>query len=102
MQKSIVYYEFRIPLSLDITVAIPYHIGIMNIPLSSHFTAKKLFRFVFPSVIMMLFTSVYGVVDGYFVSNFTGKTPFAAVNLILPFIMAIGFLCCRMSFKASL
>lgn len=64
----------------------------MNIPLSSHFTAKKLFRFVVPSVMMMLFTSVYGVVDGFFVSNFTGKTPFAAVNLIMPFIMAIGTL----------
>ncbi|MBQ2324973.1 MAG: MATE family efflux transporter, partial [Clostridia bacterium] len=43
-----------------------------------------------PSIIMMIFTSVYGVVDGYFVSNFVGKTPFAAVNFIYPFIMVLG------------
>ena len=62
----------------------------MNIQISDHFTTKRLIRFVFPSIIMMIFTSIYSVVDGFFVSNFTGKTPFAAVNLIMPLIMAIG------------
>lgn len=60
------------------------------IKLSEHFTYKKLLRFTMPSIIMMIFTSVYGVVDGYFVSNFVGKTPFAAVNFIYPFIMVLG------------
>lgn len=59
----------------------------MTIQLSDHFTAKRLLRFVFPSIIMMVFTSIYGVVDGFFVSNYAGKTAFAAVNLIMPFIM---------------
>ena len=62
----------------------------MKIQLSDHFTYKKLFRFTLPSVIMMIFTSIYGVVDGYFVSNYVGKTPFAAINLIYPFIMVLG------------
>ncbi|MCI9336874.1 MAG: MATE family efflux transporter [Lachnospiraceae bacterium] len=62
----------------------------MNIQLSDKFDYKKLLRFTFPSVIMMVFTSVYGVVDGYFVSNFVGKTPFAAVNFIMPFLMILG------------
>lgn len=62
----------------------------MKIQLSDHFTYKKLLRFVFPSIIMMVFTSIYGVVDGLFVSNYTGKTAFAAVNLIMPFIMILG------------
>ncbi len=62
----------------------------MKIQISDHFTNKKLFQFVFPSIAMMIFTSIYGVVDGYFVSNFTGKTPFAAVNIIMPFIMLMG------------
>ena len=57
----------------------------MRIQLSEHFNYRKLIRFVVPSIIMMIFTSVYGVVDGLFVSNFVGKTPFAAVNLIYPF-----------------
>ena len=57
----------------------------MEIQLSDHFDYKRLLRFVFPSIIMMIFTSIYGVVDGFFVSNFVGKTPFAAVNLIMPF-----------------
>ncbi len=61
-----------------------------NISLSSHFTYRKLFYFTFPSVIMMFFTSIYGVVDGYFVSNFAGKTAFAAINLVIPFIMILG------------
>ena len=54
----------------------------MNIQLSDHFTYKKLFRYVFPSVMMMIFTSMYSVVDGFFVSNFVGKTSFAAINLM--------------------
>ena len=62
----------------------------MKIKLSDHFTYKKLFRFTLPSIAMMLFTSVYGVVDGFFVSNYAGKTPFAALNLIMPFIMLLG------------
>ena len=62
----------------------------MKIQLSDHFTYQKLFKFTLPSVIMMIFTSVYGVVDGYFVSNYVGKTPFAAVNFIYPFIMLLG------------
>ena len=62
----------------------------MSIQLSDHFTYKKLMRFTLPSIIMMIFTSVYGVVDGFFVSNFVGKTPFAAVNFIMPFIMILG------------
>ncbi len=60
------------------------------IQLSDHFTLVRLFRFCLPSVVMMVFTSIYGVVDGYFVSNFVGKTPFAAVNLIMPFLMILG------------
>ncbi|MBE6701728.1 MAG: MATE family efflux transporter [Ruminococcaceae bacterium] len=64
----------------------------MNISLGSHFDYKTLFKFTFPSVIMMVFTSVYGVVDGYFVSNYVGKTPFAAVNFIMPFLMILGSL----------
>ncbi len=62
----------------------------MSIQLSNHFTYKKLLRFTLPSVVMMIFTSIYGVVDGFFVSNFVGKTPFAAVNLIMPFLMILG------------
>lgn len=60
------------------------------IQLSDHFTLGRLYRFCLPSVVMMVFTSIYGVVDGYFVSNFVGKTPFAAVNLIMPFLMILG------------
>ena len=62
----------------------------MSIQLSNHFTYKKLLRFTLPSVVMMIFTSIYGVVDGFFVSNFVGKTPFAAVNFIMPFLMILG------------
>lgn len=61
-----------------------------QIQISDHFTIPRLLRFVFPSIIMMIFTSIYGVVDGFFVSNYVGKTPFAAVNLIMPLLMAIG------------
>ena len=62
----------------------------MHISLSEHFNYRKLLRFTFPSVIMMIFTSIYGVVDGLCVSNFVGKTPFAAINLIWPFLMILG------------
>ncbi len=62
----------------------------MNIQLSEHFNYKKLLRFTLPSIVMMIFTSIYGVVDGFFVSNFVGKTPFAAVNFIMPFLMILG------------
>lgn len=59
----------------------------MKIQLSDHFSLGRLMRFTIPSIIMMVFTSVYGVVDGFFVSNLVGKTPFAAVNFIWPFLM---------------
>lgn len=62
----------------------------MKIQLSDHFSYSRLIRFTLPSIGTMIFTSVYGVVDGFFVSNFAGKTPFAAVNLIMPFLMIIG------------
>lgn len=62
----------------------------MNIKLSDHFTYKKLLRFTIPSIVMMIFTSIYGVVDGLFVSNYAGKTPFTAINLIMPFLMILG------------
>lgn len=62
----------------------------MKIQLSEHFSYKKLLRFTLPSIIMMIFTSIYSVVDGFFVSNFVGKTPFAAVNFIMPFLMILG------------
>ncbi|MCI9360750.1 MAG: MATE family efflux transporter [Hungatella sp.] len=62
----------------------------MNIQLSDHFTYKKLLHFTLPSIFMMIFTSIYGVVDGFFVSNFVGKTSFAAVNFIMPFLMILG------------
>lgn len=61
-----------------------------NISLSDHFTYKKLLRFTLPSITMMVFTSIYGVIDGLFVSNFAGKTSFAAINLVMPFIMVLG------------
>lgn len=67
----------------------------MEIQLSDHFTYKKLIKFVLPSIVMMIFTSIYGVVDGLFVSNFAGKTAFAAINLIMPILMglsAFGFM----------
>ncbi len=60
------------------------------IQLSDHFTYGRLLRFTFPSIIMLVFTSIYGVVDGFFVSNFAGKTPFAAVNFIMPLLMMLG------------
>ena len=64
----------------------------MNIQLSDHFTFGRLLRFTLPSIAMMIFTSLYGVVDGIFVSNYAGKVPFAAVNLIMPYLMVFGTL----------
>ena len=66
-----------------------------KIQLSDHFTYGRLIRFTLPSIGMMVFTSIYGVVDGFFVSNYAGKTPFAAVNLIFPLLMilaTVGFM----------
>ena len=62
----------------------------MNIQLSDHFTTGRLLRFALPSIVMMIFTSFYGVVDGIFVSNFTGSTAFASLNLVWPYIMILG------------
>lgn len=62
----------------------------MCIQLSDHFSYGKLIKFTLPSIAMMIFTSIYGIVDGFFVSNFAGKTPFAAVNLIMPVLMILG------------
>lgn len=64
----------------------------MNIQLSDHFNYGKLLRFTLPSIIMMIFSSIYSVVDGLFISNFVGITPFAAINLIWPFIQILGCL----------
>ena len=67
----------------------------MHIHLSEHFTYSKLLRFTFPTMVILIFTSIYGVVDGVFVSNYAGKTAFAAVNLIMPALMifaAVGFM----------
>ena len=67
----------------------------MHIELSEHFTYSKLLRFTFPSIIMMVLNSIYGVVDGFFISNFIGAEPFAAVNIVMPFLMifgAVGFM----------
>lgn len=62
----------------------------MKIKLSDHFTYKNLLKFIMPTIFMMIVTSIYGIVDGFFVSNFVGKNAFAAVNLIMPVLMAIG------------
>ncbi len=61
-----------------------------KIQLSDHFTYRRLLRFTLPSIAMMIFTSIYGVVDGFFVSNYVGKTAFAAVNLIYPYLQILG------------
>ena len=68
------------------------HEVIMKIQLSDHFDYKRLLRFVAPSILMLLCTSVYSIVDGFFVSNFVGKTPFAALNLVMPVLMGVGTL----------
>ncbi len=60
------------------------------IKLSDHFTYKSLFRFTYSSILMLLFSSIYGIVDGFFVSNYVGKTPFAALNFIMPVLMILG------------
>lgn len=62
----------------------------MRVRLSDHFDFRRLLKFTFPSMVMMAFTSLYSVVDGFFVSNFVGKTPFAAVNFIMPVLMILG------------
>lgn len=62
------------------------------IQLSDHFTVGRLLRFTLPSMVMLVFTSIYSVVDGFFVSNFAGKAPFTAVNFIMPFLMILGSL----------
>ena len=62
----------------------------MTVSLSDHFTYQKLLRFVAPSILMMIITSIYSIVDGFFVSNFVGKNSFAALNLIFPVIMALA------------
>ena len=62
----------------------------MEIRLSDSFTYKKLIRYVLPCIAMMIMTSIYSIVDGYFVSNIIGKNPFAAVNLVMPVLMAIS------------
>lgn len=67
----------------------------MRIQLSDHFSYGKMLRFVAPSVVMMIFTSIYNIVDGFFVSNYVGKVPFAAINLMMPLmlaLMALGFM----------
>lgn len=61
-----------------------------QIQLSDHFNYRRLIRFTLPSISMMIFTSIYSVVDGFFVSNFAGKIPFAAINLIMPFLMILS------------
>ena len=62
----------------------------MRIQLSDHFHYGRLFRFTLPSIVMMIFTSIYSIVDGFFVSNFVGKSPFAAVNFVMPLLMILG------------
>lgn len=61
-----------------------------RIQLSDHFSYGRLIRFTMPSICMMIFSSIYSVVDGFFVSNYAGKTPFAAINLIMPFLMILS------------
>ncbi|MCI9598115.1 MAG: MATE family efflux transporter [Firmicutes bacterium] len=62
----------------------------MRIQLSDHFTYRRLLRFVISPILMMVCTSMYSIVDGIFVSNFVGKTPFASVNLIMPIMMGVA------------
>ena len=62
----------------------------MKVGLGEHFSYKKLFRFVLPSIVMMIFTSIYGIVDGIFVSNIVGSNAFASVNFVMPVLMIIG------------
>lgn len=62
----------------------------MKIELSEHFTYKKLIKFTLPTIVMMIFSSIYGIVDGFFISNCVGSNAFAAVNLIMPVLMIFG------------
>ena len=62
----------------------------MKIKLSDNFNYKKLLRFTLPTIVMMIFTSIYGVVDGFFISNFVDETAFTAVNVVYPFLMVLG------------
>ena len=64
----------------------------MEINLSEHFKYKKLIKFTLPTIIMMIFTSIYGVVDGVFISNVAGSNSFASINLVMPVIMIIGII----------
>ena len=61
-----------------------------NIKISDHFSYSRLLRFVYPTIVMMIVTSIYSIVDGFFVSNVAGKNAFAAVNLVMPVLMIIG------------
>ena len=79
--------QFTPPVDAD---GVSYGFTMERIKLSEHFNYRRLLRFVLPSVIMMVFISVYSIVDGFFVSNFVGEVQFAALNLIFPFIMILG------------
>ena len=83
-------YEIALKYACPVSDIIAEDFLFMRIQLSEHFTYRKLLRFTLPSVIMMVCTSIYGVVDGVFVSNFVGSDAFAAVNLIMPFLMVLG------------
>lgn len=83
-------YEIVLKYACPVSDIIAEDFLFMRIQLSEHFTYRKLLRFTLPSVIMMACTSIYGVVDGVFVSNFVGSDAFAAVNLIMPFLMVLG------------
>lgn len=61
-----------------------------QIQLSDHFDYGRLIRFTLPSICMMIFTSIYGMVDGFFISNCVGKTAFASVNIIIPYLQILG------------
>ena len=62
----------------------------MKIQLSDHFTYRRLLQFTVSPILMMVCTSLYSIIDGFFVSNFVGKTAFAAVNLYMPLMMGLG------------
>ena len=83
-------YEIVLKYACPVSDIIAEGFLFMRIQLSEHFTYRKLLRFTLPSVIMMVCTSIYCVVDGVFVSNFVGSDAFAAVNLIMPFLMVLG------------
>lgn len=83
-------YEIVLKYVCPVSDIIAENFLFMRIQLSEHFTYRKLLRFTLPSVIMMVCTSIYGVVDGVFVSNFVDSDAFAAVNLIMPFLMVLG------------